>query len=240
MVMDGKSITKSVKANADNSAYQYHGVTLTSGKSALQTTLGGPIFGVQQDEPDAADKASLITIAGLTKVMGGGTFAQLDQLTVNTSGHFIKAVLASHQVCAIAMAAGSSGVISEAYLLPKPKQVIYRYHAMDLKDIADGDVFSFTPGFAGRIVSWSARAATLVTTGSKASTLSLEIGTTDVTGGDLALTSATLDAVGDVVDAAAITAANVFDLDDIITVDAASTTTFIEGSVMFEFVLLQE
>lgn len=100
---------------------------------------------------------------------------------------------------------------------------------MTLASIADGDMAKWTPGFAGTITKVSFAIVTLVTTAAKLSTLNLEIGTTNLTGGALALTSADLDAAGDVVAGSAITAENRFDADDVITVEAASTTTFIEG-----------
>ena len=69
-----------------------------------------------------------------------------------------------------------------------------------------------------------------VTTAAKASTLNLEIGTTNLTGGTVALTSADCDGKGEAIGGTAITAGNVFTASDTISVEAASTTTFIEGS----------
>jgi predicted RecA/RadA family phage recombinase len=97
--------------------------------------------------------------------------------------------------------------------------------------IADGDILvTYTPGFAGTIEKWAYVTHDPVPTGSKASTLNLEIGTVDVTGGALALTSATMTPIGKVIAAAAITAANVFTSTSTISVDASATTTFIEGT----------
>jgi len=107
--------------------------------------------------------------------------------------------------------------------------------AIDMAGIADGDTIKqFTPGFAGTITAFDFYVVDPVTTGSKASTLNLEIGTTNVekTGdaaATLALTSAACDAVGDVVNGETIVAENTFAADDTITVEAASTTAFIEG-----------
>ena len=75
------------------------------------------------------------------------------------------------------------------------------------------------------------------TTGSKASTLHPEIGSTPVTGGSLALTSANMTPLGHGVDASAITAANTFTASDAISIVAASTTTFIEGEVTLVLVV---
>lgn len=104
---------------------------------------------------------------------------------------------------------------------------------IDLAKIADGDlVTNYTPGFAGSIVKFSAIVTDPATTALKASTLNLEIGTTNVTGGSLALTSANMTPLGKVVDATAITAANTFSSTDTISIEAASTTAFVEGSVV--------
>lgn len=93
-----------------------------------------------------------------------------------------------------------------------------------------GDVLTtFTPGFAGKIVSLDFAVGTPVTTGSKAATLNAEIGTTNLTGGTVALTSANCTPLGAVVAGAAITAANVFTATDTISIEAASVTAFAEG-----------
>ena len=100
-----------------------------------------------------------------------------------------------------------------------------------LSTIADGDlVTSITPGFAGKIRKTYWVQDVPVTTAAKLSTLNLEIGTVDVTGGEVALTSALCTPKGAVIAGAAITAANVFKADSTISVEAASTTAFIEGS----------
>lgn len=111
---------------------------------------------------------------------------------------------------------------------------------MALAGIADGDlVTTWTPGFAGTIEKLEFIVYAPVTTGSKASTLNLEIGTTNTTGGSLALTSAACTPKGKVVAASAITAANVFTATDTISVEAASTTTFIEGDGVLVITLSQ-
>jgi predicted RecA/RadA family phage recombinase len=97
--------------------------------------------------------------------------------------------------------------------------------------IADGDVVTtYTPGFAGTIEKWAYVTHDPVTTASKASTLNLEIGTVNLTGGVLALASATMTPIGKVIAASAITAGNTFSATDTISVEAATTTTFVEGT----------
>ncbi len=99
-----------------------------------------------------------------------------------------------------------------------------------MANIADGDlVTGYTPGFAGRVIGIDFIVGTPVTTAAKASTLNVEIGTTDVTGGTLGLTSANCTPLGAIVSSTAITALAGFGATDTISVEASSTTTFIEG-----------
>jgi hypothetical protein len=69
-----------------------------------------------------------------------------------------------------------------------------------------------------------------VTTGSKLATLTPYIGTTALTGGVLALTSALCTPAGAVVQASAITGKNAGEATDTITLTWSAVTTFIEGS----------
>lgn len=102
---------------------------------------------------------------------------------------------------------------------------------LDLASIADGDVITgFTPGFAGRIVDMDFIVNVPVTTGGDGTTLNAEIGTTNLTGGTITLTSANCTPQGAIIAASAITAGNHFDSSDTISVEASSTTAFAEGS----------
>jgi hypothetical protein len=101
-----------------------------------------------------------------------------------------------------------------------------------LADIANGDLLTeWVPGFAGRITDFLAHVQKAATTADKASTLNIEIETTDLTGGVLALTSANCTPRGAQVAASAITANNAFTATQKISVEASSTTAFIEGAV---------
>lgn len=98
--------------------------------------------------------------------------------------------------------------------------------------IADGNIeVGFIPGVNGRIVSWYAAAVVPDSTGSKLSTLNLEIDTVNCTGGTLALTSAALNAVGLIVLGSAFTAGQAFTRTSVIDMEAASTTSFVTGTV---------
>ena len=102
---------------------------------------------------------------------------------------------------------------------------------IDLPTLADGDVVTtFTPGYAGQVDTVDFFTHAAVTTAAKASTINLEIGTTNLAGGVISLTSAACTPAGAKVAGTAVTAANTFSASDTISLEAASTTTFIEGS----------
>lgn len=109
-------------------------------------------------------------------------------------------------------------------------------HITDMSKIANGDIITqFTPGFAGAIKKWYWVQATAVTTVAKLSTLNLEIGAVDVqttpgTNSTISLTSAACTPIGKVIEGTVIGLKNTFDNDDIISVEASSTTAFVEGS----------
>lgn len=93
-----------------------------------------------------------------------------------------------------------------------------------------GDVLTtYTPGYKFKILAATFAVTVPVTTGSKAATLNMEIGTTDVTGGEVALTSANCTPLGALVAGAAVTAANTGASNATISVEAASVTAFSEG-----------
>lgn len=96
---------------------------------------------------------------------------------------------------------------------------------------AAGDVVTnYLPGFNGRIISVSFAIQTVVTTAAKAASLNMEIGTVNLTGGVVALTSANCATAGAVISGSAITALNAFAATNTVSVEAASVTAFAEGS----------
>lgn len=100
-----------------------------------------------------------------------------------------------------------------------------------MSTIADGDVVTnFIPGFAGRVLKTFWIQDVPVTTPAKLTTLNLEIGAVNLTGGEVALTSALCTPKGKYIAGAAITALNAFLDTDTISVEASGTTAFVEGS----------
>lgn len=94
----------------------------------------------------------------------------------------------------------------------------------------NGDVVTnYTPGFRFKVLSVDFAVTKVVSTAAKAATLNLEIGSTNVTGGAVALTSANCTPLGALVAGSAITAANIGSATDTLSVEAASVTAFAEG-----------
>lgn len=91
-------------------------------------------------------------------------------------------------------------------------------------------VTDFYPGVDGYIESLTWVQNKVVTTGSKLASLNAEIGTTNLTGGVIALTSAACTPMGAVIQGTAITANNRLTKKDPISIEAASVTAFAEGN----------
>lgn len=96
---------------------------------------------------------------------------------------------------------------------------------------ANGDVMTdIRPGLYGTIEYWEFIVTTPVSTAAKLASLNLEVDTTNVTGGVIALTSANATPLGKVIAGAAITGANVLTPDSKLSIEAAGVTAFVEGS----------
>ena len=96
---------------------------------------------------------------------------------------------------------------------------------------ADGDVLAtFTPGFNGRVKKVEFATTVPVTTAAKRADFNLEIGTTNLTGGVVSVTSAAATPLGAIIAGTAVTGANAFKSTDTISVEAASVTAHAEGA----------
>jgi hypothetical protein len=113
---------------------------------------------------------------------------------------------------------------------PEDAQIQLIALPINLASLTNADVLTnYTPGFAGEILSVDFVVETPVTTAAKAATLNVEINTTDITGGVVSLTSANATPLGKVIAGTAVTANNVFDNNDTISVEATGVTAFSEG-----------
>ena len=157
--------------------------------------------------------------ATVTKTVGNGVYV----------GKIVRVISATSVWVDLESGAPAIGTIYDRSILAIP---------VKLAKVANGDVVTgYVPGFAGVIAKLSAVVVDPVTTADKGTTLNLEIGTTNLTGGVLTLTSANLATLGAKVDATAITANNTFGVADAISVEAASTTAFAEGEIVLLIVL---
>lgn len=96
-----------------------------------------------------------------------------------------------------------------------------------------GDVLTtYTPGHAFEILGVDARVVDVVTTAGDAATINLEINTTDLTGGAVALASANCTPLGAAIAGSPVTGNNVGTAAQSISVEASSVTAFAEGSVV--------
>jgi len=102
---------------------------------------------------------------------------------------------------------------------------------LNLADIAAGDLLTnYVPGFNFKIEKVDFRVIKPATTAAKLATLNLEINTTDLTGGVIALTSANATPAGVAVAGTAVTANNVGGPTDSFSVEASAVTAFVEGN----------
>lgn len=96
---------------------------------------------------------------------------------------------------------------------------------------ANGDLLTnYTIGHRFAIVGVDFQVCKPVTTAAKLASINLEIGTTDLTGGVVALTSALATPAGKQVAGSAVTAANTGTSTDTISIEASGVTAFSEGS----------
>lgn len=105
---------------------------------------------------------------------------------------------------------------------------------INLASVANGDVLTNVVfGHAFKVLKETFAVTVPVTTGSKLATLNSEIGTTNVTGSAIALTSDNCTPIGALVAGGAITAANTGTATDTFSVEAASVTAFAEGAGVY-------
>ncbi len=96
---------------------------------------------------------------------------------------------------------------------------------------ANGDyITNYVPGYAFRVLGVDFAVTEAVTTASRRADFNLEIGTTNVTGGVVSVTSAAATPQGTVIAGTAVTAANVGTATDAISVESASVTAHAEGA----------
>lgn len=226
---------------ADLSTKQFYAVKVDSAGKIAIAGAGENAIGILQNKPTSGLTASVETL-GVSKAKYGDTVTAGQNLMVKSDGTLIPHT-GTNAVIAVALVSGVADDIATVILITRTGaglSTTYSVFAIpiELATVADGDIVTdYIPGFAGSIQKASFIVTTVVSTGAKASTLNLEIESTNLTGGVLALTSANCAALGAVIDATAITADNTFTDAEKISVEASSTTTFIEGAGILVLVL---
>lgn len=222
----------SVIAGSDLSAKQFYCVKLNASGQIVLSGAGENALGILQDKP-ASGQVGAVCCLGKSMAMLGAEVVAGQNLTPDSGGKLVPAT-GSDAVVAVAAESGSVGEVRSVYVVSRATSGAIQKSILSipvkLSKIANGDLLTeFTPGFPGRIVKVSFVIVDPVTTSDKVATLNLEIGSTNVSGGVLSLTSANCGTLGAVVNATTITENNVFDADDPISIEASGVTAFAEG-----------
>lgn len=227
-----------LEAAANLSANQYHWVKVDSnGRAALAVAADKPV-GILQNKPTALGQAATVMTYGISKVVAGASLTAGNTVRADASSHAV-AASAGEPAGGIAMESADSADIIAVLLAGAPAitgTAVASYAmlaipiSLALITGAMDVVTTFTPGFAGTIEKVQFIVTAVVTTADKLASLNLEIGTTNLTGGVVALTSANCATLGATVAGSAITANNSFGASDTVSVEAASVTAFQEGA----------
>jgi hypothetical protein len=222
-------------AGADLTNYAFYVGTLNaSGLIVPQTTAGAGGVGIIQDAVLAGRTTAVMAMGVSRAVYGAAVSGPGVALTNNVSGQLVTSTKRTDVIIGYSLEAGAAGEIHSVFLVNVPNNGVPVYTTVTIPlqlaaITASENVYTFTPGFAGKIVSAQFAVTTPASTASKAATLGLAITGNAVAGGAVALTTATINALNDTIAGAAITAGNSFGATDTITVVSSSVTAFSEG-----------
>ncbi|MGQ0557985.1 MAG: hypothetical protein ACT4OE_00100 [Sphingosinicella sp.] len=156
----------------------------------------------------------------------GSTFGRSDDLL---SLYGATPVVKRADASQVAITDSTGGTVSDTFASGVGETTI-ALHVNLASIAANGDILTnYTPGYRFKLLGFDFRVCKAATTAAKAASLNLEIGTTDVTGGVIALTSANCTPAGAAVAGSAITAANTGSASDTISIEASGVTAFVEG-----------
>ncbi|TGP93839.1 MULTISPECIES: hypothetical protein [unclassified Mesorhizobium] len=180
---------------------------------ALATILTDGYFNTARDKGKI--KVNDIII-GMANAGGVGVPFSIKFTTVPGSGNVVSAL--------VDLASGAAGGAGHGI------QVLPFF--FNLAEIAaNGDLLTnYVPGYNFKIEKVDWRQSKAVTTTAKLATINIEINTTDLTGGVVALTSAACTPAGVAVAGTAVTANNVGGPTDSFSIEASGVTAFAEGS----------
>lgn len=164
---------------------------------------------------------SQLNLASGARIAAAGTEADAYVQTAYSTAVRTTTAPVTDSTGGAAQAAAAAGVGISTIALP-----------INLASISgSGDVLTaFTPGYKFKILATTFAVTVPATTADKLATLNLEIGTTNVTGGEVALTSANCTPLGALVAGAAVTAENTGAANATISVESSAVTAFVEGA----------
>lgn len=202
-----------------------------------------------------------LTGADAIRALAGGVVSDLDYLTTKISeedghpkfiraadgepGHWVSARANFGNSAAAEDLADDNGLFHPSITVFLLGQGSYQIGTESVADTVDFDialaavvaddqvVVTYTPTFAGSILSDWYRVTVGASTAAKTAKFKLFINAVQVTGGEITLTTANADTAGEIVAGTAITALNVFDANDVITLVSDDVTAFVEGSGTF-------
>lgn len=225
----------SVQLKADAAIARYLLVKLGSDSAHCAVAgVADAIIGYTDDEGEAAEDTLTIMLltGGRTALLtADGAITAGDDIFVGASGKVTKT--AGTQYLGVAKTGASAdGVVFEC-LVGRPssqnRTISFPINLASITTTQDV-VTAYIMPTGGIIRNTRFVVNVPVTTGSKLASLNLEIGSTDLTGGVIALTSALATPMGKVIEDTTITALNVFAAGDNISVEASAVTAFSEGS----------
>lgn len=199
---------------------------------------GDVVLGVAQFSASAGQNVSVM-VMGICEVVASAAIARGARVAAAAATGKAKAAVAGEHVYGVALRdAAADGDIIAVMPMSMLWALNNTYHVMSIPvklvrvTAAVDVVTNFTPGFAGTITRVVAVVTDPAVTAARAATLNLEVGTTDVTGGAVSLTSANCTPLGAVIAGTAVTAGNTFTASDTISVEASSVTAFAEGEIL--------
>ena len=198
--------------------------------AVLASVAGQQIIGILRNEPEAGEACEIV-VEGVAKAVAGGTIVRGDRLSVASTGALVASTGAG-AIVGTALESAASGAIFSVLLQPKPLSLVTLSIPVSLAAIPAGDVLTSYPlPGAGRIVGFRYVPSVVSSTAGDGMDLNLEIGTTNLTGGVLGLTSANTNTLGVVVASTAITGNNSYAPGALLSIEGATGAgAFAEGS----------
>ena len=98
-----------LKASADLSDYQFHGVKISTTDFTVAPATAGAVDGILQNKPEAAGRACQVRVSGVSKVELGGTVAAGGKATTDSSADLIVTTTDKARIVGTYLEAGDSG-----------------------------------------------------------------------------------------------------------------------------------